>query len=109
MAEESINRTIRTVLDGAMDALKEHAKRAGAQGAIVLENTAKNLAEIAKDTLNKSLSFDDARRAVKNAELAAETRLAIIASQQAKNYVKSVIGLILGGVSDLFASFDWKP
>ena len=48
MPEESINRTIRTVIDGAVDALKEHARRAGAQGAIVLEEAGKALAEIAK-------------------------------------------------------------
>lgn len=106
---ESMNRTIRTVLDGAIDALKEHAKRAGAQGGIVLEEAGKSLAAIAKDTLTGALTFDQAKDFVRKAELAAETRIAIIASQQAKSYVKSVIGLVLGGVSNLFASFDWKP
>lgn len=109
MPEESINRTIRTVIDGAVDALKEHARRAGAQGAIVLEEAGKALAEIAKDTLKGSLTFTQATDFARKVELAAETRLAIIASQQAKSYVKSVLGLIVGGVGKIFASFDWKP
>lgn len=109
MAEESINRTIRTVIDGAVDALKEHAKRAGSQGAIVLENAAKDLAELAKDTLKGALTFTQATDFARKVELAAETRIAVIASQQAKSYVKSVISLIVGGVGNIFASFDWKP
>lgn len=107
MAEESINRTIRTVLDGAVDSLKEHAKRAGSQGAIVLEEAAKSLAAIAKDSLTGALTFDQAIDFVRKAELAAESRLAVIANQITKSYVKSVIGLVLGGVSSLFSSFDW--
>lgn len=107
MSAESINRTIRTVLDGAVDALKEHAERAGSQGKIVLEEAGKQLAAIAKDTLTGALTFDQAVDFVRKAELAAESRLAVIANQAAKSYVKSVLGIILGGVSNIFSSFDW--
>lgn len=99
--------TLAEPLEGIVDALELHANRAGEQGRVVLEEAAKSWTAIARDTLAGKLTLQQGIDFTRKAELAVESRLATIARQTTRSYVKSVISLFVGGASKLASSFNW--
>lgn len=105
-----MNESLKDIFKGASAALQEHARRAGADGQAILEHAAESLAAIARDAADGKLTLSQSLDFARKAETAATARLAAVLNVQARSYVKSVIGTILGGLTGILGSFNWpKP